>query len=409
MQPLKDIRVLAVTVFLAGPFLSMNLARFGAEVIKVEIPGIGDSVRGIGPYAGPEGIHSTRQTDDDIATKFLKRTQGVKSLTLNLKDPAGRQLFLDLAKESDVVIENLSPGSMKRLGLGYDDVSKVNPGIVYCSISGYGQDGPYAENPAHDHQIQAMAGMMDINGQPDGPPTRVGVFVSDLATPLYCAYSILAALRHRDQTGEGQYLDASMIDTLATLMFMEPLEEAVELGQPVRVGNDSRTSPTGLYRTKDADIIITAAGLGQWTGLCEALEAPEWLEDPRFDPAGERDKHLDELRAEIQKRIGKMTWAEAIAKLNKADVPVAPVRTLNQIIDDDHFRNRGSLKPMRHAKMDTPIDGRVVAGYPINFSSGPLPDLRGAPTLGMHTDEILGDVLGLSPEDRAKLKNDGVI
>ena len=409
MQPLKDIRVLAVTVYLAGPFLSMNLARFGAEVIKVEIPGIGDSVRGIGPYAGPNGVHPTRQTEDDIATKFLKRTQGVKSLTLNLKDPAGRQLFLDLAKESDVVIENIAPGSMKRLGLGYDDVSKVNPGIVYCSISGYGQDGPYADNPAHDHQIQAMAGMMDINGQPDGPPTRVGVFVSDLATPLYCAYSILAALRHKEQTGEGQYLDASMIDTLATLMFMEPLEEAIALGQPVRAGNDSRTSPTGLYRTKDADIIITAAGLGQWTGLCEALDAPEWLEDPRFDPAGDRAKHLDELRAEIQKRIGKMTCAEAIEKLNKADVPVAPVRTMDQIIADDHFRDRGSLKPMRHAKLDAPVDGRVVVGYPINFSSGELPDLVGAPTLGMHTDEILGDVLGLSAEDRAKLKDDGVI
>lgn len=409
MQPLKDIRVLAVTVYLAGPFLSMNLARFGAEVIKVEIPGIGDSVRGLGPYAGPKGIHPTRQTEDDIATKFLKRTQGVKSLTLNLKDPAGRQLFLDLAKESDVVIENIAPGSMKRLGLGYDDVVAVNPAIVYCSISGYGQDGPYAENPAHDHQIQAMSGMMDINGEPDGPPTRVGVFVSDLATPLYCAYSILAALRHRDQTGEGQYLDASMIDTLATLMFMEPLEEAVELGQPVRVGNDSRTSPTGLYRTKDADIIVTVAGLGQWTGLCEALDEPDWRDDPRYHPAGERDKHLDELRGKIQKRIGKMTCAEAIEKLSKADVPVAPVRTLDQIIADDHFRDRGSLKPMRHAKMDTPVDGRVVAGYPINFSSGELPDLPGAPTLGMHTDEILGDVLGLSAEDRAKLKDDGVI
>jgi crotonobetainyl-CoA:carnitine CoA-transferase CaiB-like acyl-CoA transferase len=409
VQPLKDIRVLAVTVYLAGPFLSMNLARFGAEVIKVEIPGIGDSVRGLGPYAGPKGVHATRQTDDDIATKFLKRTQGVKSLTLNLKDPAGRQLFLDLAKESDVVIENIAPGSMKRLGLGYDDVSAVNPGIVYCSISGYGQEGPYADNPAHDHQIQAMAGMMDINGEPDGPPTRVGVYVSDLATPLYCAYSILAALRHKDQTGEGQYLDASMIDTLATLMFMEPLEEAIALGQPIRVGNDSRTSPTGLYRTKDADIIITAAGLGQWTGLCEALDAPEWLEDPRYDPAGERDKHLDELRAEIQNRIGKMTCAEAIDRLTKADVPVAPVRTMDQIIADDHFRDRGSLKPMRHAKLDAPVDGRVVVGYPINFSSGELPDLVGAPTLGMHTDEILGGVLGLSTEDRAKLKDDGVI
>lgn len=216
MQPLKDIRVLSVTVYLAGPFLSMTMARFGAEVIKIETPGRGDPIRLNGPFAGPKGVHPTRQTEDDLTTKFLKRSEGVKSVTLNLKDPAGRQMFLDMAKECDVVLENLAPGSMKRLGLGYKDVAAVNPRIVYCSISGYGQEGPYADNPAHDHQIQAMSGMMDVNGDPDGPPTRVGVFVGDLATPLYSAFSILAALRHRDQTGEGQYLDASMMDTLAT-------------------------------------------------------------------------------------------------------------------------------------------------------------------------------------------------
>ena len=157
LQPLSDIRVLAVTVYLAGPFLSMNLARFGAEVIKIEIPGTGDSVRGIGPFAGPEGVNPTRRTEQDISTKFLKRTQGVKSVTLNLKDPEGRRMFLELARQSDVVVENLAPGTMKRLGLGYDAVAAVNPAIIYCSISGYGQEGPHAENPAHDHQIQAMS------------------------------------------------------------------------------------------------------------------------------------------------------------------------------------------------------------------------------------------------------------
>ena len=150
MQPLHDIRVLGVTVFLAGPFLSMNLARLGAEVIKVEVPERGDPVRGNGPFAGPKGIHPTRQTAQDISTRFLKRTQGVKSVTLNLKHPQGRKMFLELAKQSDVVIENLAPGSMRRMGLGYDDVAAVNPGLVYCSISGYGQTGPYAEQPAHD-------------------------------------------------------------------------------------------------------------------------------------------------------------------------------------------------------------------------------------------------------------------
>ena len=168
MQPLRDIRVLAITVFLAGPYCSMNLARMGAEVIKVEIPGRGDPVRGNGPFAGPEGVNVTKKTDDDLSTRFLKRNQGVKSITLNLRHPEGKELFLELARKSDIVLENLAPGSLRRLGLGYEEVSAVNPGIVYCSISGYGQTGPYATKPAHDPQIQAMSGLMDINGDPAG-------------------------------------------------------------------------------------------------------------------------------------------------------------------------------------------------------------------------------------------------
>ena len=243
MQPLSDIRALAVTVFLAGPYLSMNLARLGAEVIKVEIPGRGDPVRGNGPFAGPEGVHNTPQSELDIATRFLKRTQGVKSVTLNLRDPRGREMFLNMARQSDIVLENLAPGSMRRLGLGYDDVAEANPGIIYCSIAGYGQTGPYADLPAHDPQIQGMSGLMDINGDADGPPTKVGFYIGDLVTPLFAAYSIMGALREKDRTGNGQYLDVSMMDTLASLMFMENLEEDVQQGNPLRTGNTSRAAP----------------------------------------------------------------------------------------------------------------------------------------------------------------------
>jgi crotonobetainyl-CoA:carnitine CoA-transferase CaiB-like acyl-CoA transferase len=299
---------------------------------------------------------------------------------------------------------------MKRLGLGYADVSAVNPRIVYCSISGYGQVGPYASNPAHDHQIQAMAGMMDINGQPDGPPTRVGIYVSDLVTPLYAACSIMAALRHRDQTGEGQHLDASMMDTLATLMFMEPMEDVVASGHVPRAGNDSRTSPTGLYRTKDnVDIIVTAAGAGQWAGLCKALEAPELHADPRFAPSSDRSKHMTELRAEIQSRIGRLTCKEALARMKEADVPVAPIRKLSEVITDEHFYKRGTLKPMRHEALKKTVDGHVVVGYPVVFSSGPLPDLSGAPTLGEHNEAVYGSVLSLDEKRLRALKDKGVI
>ena len=283
MQPLAGIRVLSVTVYLAGPFAAMNLARLGAEVIKVEIPGRGDPVRGNGPFAGPEGTHARRNSDEDISTRFLKRTQGVKSVTLDLKHPKGKELFLELAKESDVVLENLAPGSLRRAGLGYEEVAAVNPGIVYASISGYGQTGQYKDKPAHDPQIQGMSGLMDINGDADGPPTKVGFYIGDLVTPMFACYSILAALREKDRTGTGQYLDVSMMDTLVSLMFMENLEESIEAGLPLRTGNISRSGPTGLYSATGGDISITVTSDDQWRRMCNALESPELLEDPRFD------------------------------------------------------------------------------------------------------------------------------
>jgi crotonobetainyl-CoA:carnitine CoA-transferase CaiB-like acyl-CoA transferase len=409
MKPLGDIRVLSVTVFLAGPFLSMTLARFGADVIKIEMPGVGDPVRNVGPYAGPNGVTSDRETEEDLSIRFLKRSEGVKSVTLNLKDPDGRRMFLELAKQSDVVIENLSPGSMTRLGLNYEDVAAVNPGIVYCSIAGYGQTGPYKDLPAHDHQIQAMSGIMDMNGDPDGPPTRIGVFVGDLVTPLYAAYSILGALRLKDQTGKGQYLDASMIDTLASMMFMEPMEHILHEGLPVRAGNNSRSDVTGLYRLKDGDIIITVGSKVRWTRLCEALGAEKILENPRYATDGDRVTHVEELRAALQTRLGDFTCAEGIECLSNADIPVAQVRTLPEVMEDTHFRDRGSLKPMYRLGSDKPVERGVVSGFPVEFSGGDLPKLEGGARLGHHNEEVYGELLDLDTTALDSLKKRGVI
>ena len=408
MQPLSDIRVLAVTGFLAGPFASMNLARFGAEVIKVEIPGRGDPIRGNGPFTGAKGRNPTKQTDDDISTRFLKRNQGVKSVTLNLKHPEGRQMFLDMAKTSDVVLENLAPGSLKRAGLGYDDVAAVNPGIIYCSISGYGQTGEYADKPAHDPQIQAMSGMMEINGDPEGPPTRVGFYIGDLVTPLFTCYSILAALREKERTGQGQYLDVSMMDTLVSLMFMENLEEDMEQGLPLRTGNTTRGGPTGLYHTKDSEIILTAASDDQWNRLVTALKADHIADDPRFKDFHGRSTHVNEAREEIQKMVSKLTRDEAIKLFEASDVPCAPVRTVSEVVEDKHFWERGSLLPMRNGAVKEPVPG-IAAGFPVNFSSGPLPEPYGAPTLGMHNKEIFGKLLNLSEQDLQRLKNESII
>lgn len=408
MQPLGDIRVLAVTVYLAGPFCAMTLARMGAEVVKVEIPGRGDPVRGNGPFAGPEGTHPDRQTSQDISTRFLKRTQGTKSITLDLKNPKGRDMFLDLAKKADVVLENLAPGSMTRLRLGYKDVSHVNPGIIYCSISGYGQTGPYASKPAHDPQIQAMSGLMDINGDAEGPPTKVGFYIGDLVTPLFACYSIMAALRHKEHTGQGQYLDVSMMDSLVSLMFMENLEESIGQQLPLRTGNISRSGPTGLYSTKDGDVVLTMTSDDQWRRLSTALDAPELLKDLRFSSYHSRTVHVEDARRAIQRLIGRLTLKQALKQLEDADVPCAPVRTAADVMADQHFRERGSLGPMRHGSLDQPVAG-VASGFPVIFSGGPLPELPGAPTLGMHNAEVYGRLLGLTPEDVEQLQGEGVV
>ena len=409
MKPLEDIRVLSVTVYLAGPFLGMTLARFGAEVIKVEAPGAGDPIRSAGPFHGPKGINAERQTEDDLSVRFLKRSEGVKSVTLNLKDPEGRRMFLELAKRSDVVIENLSPGSMKRMGLGYEDIAAASPGIVYCSIAGYGQTGPYKDLPAHDHQIQAMSGIMDMNGPADGPPTRIGVFVGDLVTPLYAAYSILGALRHREKTGEGQYLDASMIDTLATLMFMEPMEYVLKDGQPVRAGNDSRNDVTGLYRLKDGDVIVTVGLSLRLKALLGALGASGLLEDARFATHEAREANIAALRAEVQERLGAYKCEDAITLLRGAGIPVARVRTISEAMEDEHFRARGTLKPMFRQGSDEPLEGGVMSGFPVKFSGGDLPNLDGGPQLGHHNREVFGRLLALDANALADLRERGVI
>ena len=408
MRPLADIRVLAVTVYLAGPFCSMTLARMGAEVIKVEIPGRGDPVRDNGPFAGPNGTHPGRQTEEDLSTRFLKRSRGVKSVTLDLKKPKGRDMFLDLAGTADVLLENLAPGSMQRLGLDYPEVSRVNPGIIYCSISGYGQTGPYADKPAHDPQIQGMSGLMDINGAADGPPTKVGFFAGDLVTPLFACYSIMAALRHKEHTGEGQYLDVSMMDSLVSLMFMENLEEYIEQQLPMRTGNMSRSGPIGLYSARDGDLVLTVASDDQWRRLSVALEAPEMLKDPRFSSFHSRVVHVAEAQEHIQRLIGCLTLQQAMRRLENADVPCAPVRTAAQVMADPHFWERGSLQPMLHGALDLPVDG-VASGFPVIFSAGPLPELPGAPTLGMHNLEIYQQLLGLTPGELGRLQEEGVV
>ena len=408
MAPLSGIRVLGVTVYLAGPYTLVNLARLGAESIKVEVPGFGDPTRGNGPFASPEGYTETPETENHLSTRFMKRSQGVKSVTLNLKNPEGRQMFLDMAKDSDVVVENLSPRAMRRLGLGYEDVADVNPGIVYASISGYGQTGPHAHRKAHDPEIQGMSGIMDINGDPDGPPMRIGFYIADLVTPLFTCYSILAALREKERTGKGQHLDVSMMDTLTSLMFVENIEEALYAGEPLRMGNGIRGGPMGLYHTKDGDIIVTVASDDQWQRLAAALDAPELISDPRFAKFLDRGRNLAAARKAIQDLLMKFSKNEALQILESNDVPCSDVRGVPDIIDDHHFWDRGTLRPMRNQAFDEDLPG-IVSGFPVAFSGGNLPQSQGAPLLGQQNAEIYGALLGKEEADLIRLEDDGVI
>lgn len=408
MSPLAGLRVLGVTVYLAGPFAMMNLARLGAECVKVEMPGVGDPSRGNGPFASPDGYVETQESEKHLSTRFLKRAQGLKSVTLNLKDPKGLEIFMELVKKSDVLVENLSPGAMKRLGLGYEEVSKVNSGIIYTSISGYGQSGPHSHRKAHDPQIQGMSGLMDINGSESEPPTRVGFYIGDLVTPLFACYSVLAALREKDRTGYGQHLDVSMMDSLTSLMFMENLEEAIMYGEPLRQGNNSRGGPMGLYHTKDGDITLTVASDDQWHRLARALDAPELIVNPKFATFIERNRNVVEARGKVQTILDRYTRDEAIKLLEENKVPCGLVRTVPEIIEDSHFWDRGTLQPMKSSAFAESVPG-IASGFPVEFSAGELPQSKGAPMLGEHNHEIYHEVLGISSQNLEQYERNGII
>ncbi len=250
--------------------------------------------------------------------------------------------------------------------------------------------------------------MMDINGETEGTPTRVGFYIGDLFTPMFACYSITAALRERDRTGKGQYLDVSMMDTLTSVLMMENLEEDVESGVPMRTGNISRGGPTGLYKAKDGDVSITVASDDQWRKFTNAFEATDLFGDPRFSTFQLRVENVEEARVEMQKLIGTLTRDELMELFEKHDVPCGLVRGIAEVIKDEHFWNRGSMQPMRHAAMDEPVKG-IASGFPVVFSDGPIPPMAGAPTLGMHNSEIYGSLLNLSDDDLEKLREKGVI
>jgi crotonobetainyl-CoA:carnitine CoA-transferase CaiB-like acyl-CoA transferase len=408
-KPLQGIRVLDLTVALAGPYGSLLLGGMGAEVIRIESPGGGDIARNNPPYVGNDGVHFGVKQDDEVSLTILNRARNKKSVTLDLKSEKGRALFMQLAKECDVVIENMSEGATARLGVDYERVRQANPKIVYASIKAFGEPSPYPNLKGMDIIVQALSGIMDVTGFADGPPTRWGLPIADMVAPLFAVNGILSALIHRGRAGVGQHVQVSMLDCLASLVAEEHFDVFHAHGYPQRSGNfQDRLVPFGVYATRDGHVALVAFQPDWFAGLMDALGRPEMAKDPRYATRGPRMQHAAELNALIGAWVGERTNAEVIHELQeKRGVPAAPVRSPQEVLRDPVLQQRGAVVKLEHPNLAS-VDAMGM-GLPIRFSATPSQFDQPAQALGGANDEIFGGLLKLSGAQLQQLRDDGVI
>jgi formyl-CoA transferase len=405
---LEGVRVIDLTAWLAGPFLSMQLAAMGAEVIKIERPGSGDPAREGVPFAGPEGLRFEGRASEDISLIYLKRNRGKKGITLDLKNERGREIFRRLVAKGDVVLENFAPGTMEGFGFDYAALKRVNPKIIFCSISGYGQSGPYRDRTAFDLTIQATSGIMAVTGHPDGPPLRCGPWIGDLVPALYGLSGILAALISREKTGQGERIDISMQDCGFSLIMDEALDILVSRKIPTRQGNrNPRAVPWGTFPTKDGNIAICVYMNANWKVFLEALQREDCLQDPRFKNLGDRLKNAAEVEKMVAAWSRNLSSAEALQILREKKIPCDPVLEAGEVLTDSQLESRGMIKELKH-----PLSGKTgvkTAGFPIRFSEYPADYPGPAPALGQHNEEIYQGLLGFSKEEMEQLEKEGVL
>jgi crotonobetainyl-CoA:carnitine CoA-transferase CaiB-like acyl-CoA transferase len=408
-KPLEGIRVLDLTVALAGPYGSLLLGGMGAEIIHVEPPGGGDIARNNPPYVGKEGVHFGVRREDEISLTILNRARNKKSVTLDLKSEQGRALFMELAKECDVVIENASEGVTARLGVDYESVRRANPKIVYASIKAFGEPSPYPNLKGMDVIVQALSGIMDVTGFADGPPTRIGLPMADLIAPLYAVNGILAALIHRGKTGEGQLVQVSMLDCLSSMVAEEHFDVFVGHGYPKRSGNfHDRLVPFGVYGTQDGCVAMVAFQPDWFRNLMEAVGKPEMADDPRYATRGPRMKYAAEINAVIEEWTRQRSTAEVIREVQeKRGVPAAAVRSPLDVLKDPVLQERGAVMKLEHPGL-ADIDAMGM-GLPIKFSKTPAQFDQPAQELGASNDEVYRSLLNLPDERLQQLRDDGVI
>lgn len=392
--PLNGIRVLDLTRVLAGPFATMLLGDLGADVIKVERPGEGDETRQLPPMRDGESHY------------FLSVNRNKRGIVIDLKKAAGAKLAMELARVSDVVIENFRPGVTARLGLDYESVRRVNSEVVYCSISAFGQNGPMAGRSAFDIAMQAMGGVMSVTGEAGGRPLRSGLPLADLGTGLFAAIGVLAAVVEKQRTGRGQLVDVAMFDAMAGLL-TQYAERYFMTGESVRpVGNGHpAVAPYGTYAASDGEIVIANLGESFWPKIARAIGHPELIEDERFRTNAERLKRREELDALMNAEISRRNIAEWESTFEAHDVPHAPVLSVAQVLEHPQAEARGIVTEVEHSRL-----GRIrTTSRPINLPAHPGPQPSAAPTLGEHTDQVLCEVLGCSDDQLHAWREAGVI
>lgn len=407
VAPLHGITVIDLTRALAGPFCTLILAGLGADVIKVEDPNGGDISRGNSPYVGRHGLTLAASDPDDLSLSLLNRSRGKRSMTLNLKHPEAARVFADLVGGADVVVENFSSGTADRLGVGYETARAANPGVVYCSISGFGADTDPGVR-AMDTIIQALSGVMLASGAPGDPPIRVGVPMADVLTPIWGAVGILAALQRRHADGEGEFVDVSMLGALTSLVAIEDWEALELLGQPLRTGPTlPRLAPFGVYRCADGWVSIVAPQDKLAAALFDAIGRADLREDARFATRDARVHHDRELTAEIEAWSGVISTEAVVEALSAAGVPVAPIRSPIEALQDERVAARNETLPVVHPTLGE-VPGLRTGGIPVRLAGAAVGFDRPAPALGEHTDEVLASVAGYDSEERARLRAAGV-
>ena len=410
-RPLEGIRVLDLTSAIAGPFTSLLLGGLGAEVIRIEMPGGGDTARENPPFIGPNGLNFGKRQPGETSLSMLNRGRDKKNISLNLKSAKGREIFFELAKKADVIVENMSEGAPTRLGIGYEQVHAHNPAIVYASIRAFGEPSPYPDIKGVDIIVQALSGLMSVTGFADGPPTRIGVPIADLVAPPYAVNGILAALIHRGRTGEGQHIVVALLDCLVSLIGMEHYDMLIgRAGYPMRTGNSmDRIAPFGIFATSDGNVAIAAGGHEEWfVRLAEAIGQPELATDPRFNARANRLKHAKQINEILDSWTRTRTTEEVIEQIsNKYSVPTVPVRTPLDVLEDPHFRKSGAITELTHPVYGN--FGAVGMGLPIQFSKTPAQYRVPATDMGAANEEIYGNLLNLSQAEMDELRASGVI